>query len=90
MAKLFIVEGGMQALFDAEPGAMLRTPENDIEGRFPAWLVKLPGEHTYWQTNQGDPPWEVAGEPPKITVKPSIHVMPDGWHGFITNGEMTP
>lgn len=46
--------------------------------------------------------WEVVGTPPLITVSPSIDVecwrtvdgqtVRDGsyWHGFITNGEMTP
>ena len=53
-----------------------------------------------------DPPhelWGVTGTPPLITVTPSIDILrfvvgPDGkhvrdgsyWHGFITNGELTP
>jgi len=42
--------------------------------------------------------WTVKGEPPTISCTPSIvysNTMPDGtekelWHGFLTNGELTP
>lgn len=37
--------------------------------------------------------WEVTGVAPDLTVTPSLHV--DGgrgyrWHGFLTEGELTP
>lgn len=34
--------------------------------------------------------WARTGEPPNITVTPSINIGPEIWHGWITNGEMTP
>ncbi len=30
-------------------------------------------------------PWTVTGEPPTLTIAPSINVH-GGWHGFIKNG----
>ena len=29
--------------------------------------------------------WQVLGEPPRITVRPSINIV-GGWHGYITAG----
>jgi hypothetical protein len=37
------------------------------------------------QTSDGGPRWDVKGDPPNITVKPSINVI-GIWHGFITDG----
>lgn len=40
-----------------------------------------------------DPPgryWLRVGEPPLITVSPSLNVNNELWHGWIVNGEMTP
>lgn len=40
-----------------------------------------------------DPPgsyWTRTGDPPNITVSPSINVSEDTWHGFIQNGTWTP
>ena len=38
--------------------------------------------------------WEVTGDPPNITVRPSINAgdgeSPGNWHGFITDGVMDP
>lgn len=31
--------------------------------------------------------WQVTGEPPAITVSPSIHIVGD-WHGWLQNGEL--
>lgn len=98
-----------------EPGMMWRYPEGDEDGR-EAWWVILPNAHPdlgtpghpsqlSWRTTDraSDPPhdmWAISGEPPNITVTPSIDVLRfvkqgdqwvrDGsyWHGFITNGEL--
>ena len=40
-----------------------------------------------------DPPhgyWTRTGEPPNVTVTPSLNVNNDQWHGFLTNGELVP
>lgn len=45
-----------------------------------------------WAAEVGDGAgtWEVTGEPPNITVKPSINSLPSlcrpGWHGWLKNG----
>ena len=36
--------------------------------------------------------WDVTGEPPNITLSPSVNYGPgdpNGWHGFIKDGVMT-
>lgn len=40
-----------------------------------------------------DPPhghWTRTGEPPLVTVTPSLNVDHGAWHGFLTNGVLTP
>lgn len=37
--------------------------------------------------------WERTGEPPAVTVTPSLDVAkgePYAWHGWLTNGELVP
>ena len=34
--------------------------------------------------------WTWTGEPPNISVTPSININNDEWHGFIANGVFTP
>lgn len=37
--------------------------------------------------------WIVTGEPPNITVSPSLDINPDfvdGWHGWLREGTLTP
>lgn len=98
-----------------EPGMMWRYTDGDKDGR-EAWWIVLPDTHPdigtpghpsrlAWRTTDraSDPPhemWDISGEPPNITVTPSIDVVrtvnQDGqwvrdgsyWHGFITNGEL--
>lgn len=79
----------------APVGAMIRAPWYDEFSKHPAgiesWLVALPdgGEWITSQAASSGGYWEVSGEPPNITVHPSIwHNQPSGWHGFITNGEL--
>lgn len=82
-----------------DPGAMWRWPDLDRDGR-DAWVIVLPNHAGIWWTTYyadgTDPPrmWDVTGEPPNITVSPSINAGDgpgDGkWHGHIVNGVMTP
>jgi hypothetical protein len=34
--------------------------------------------------------WTRTGEPPNITVTPSLNVNKEQWHGFLTNGVLNP
>lgn len=75
---------------DAEPGDMWRAPWMDIEGR-EAWAIVLPNR-TVWYTTQRAHGvlWEISGEPPSITVTPSIWDQDpeNGWHGWIRDGRL--
>lgn len=86
---------GIPNSWAAPPGDMWRCPNaggsHDVEGRDPCWVVRLPGGAYTWHTNMASSDggwWTVTGEPPAITVYPSINVGPDIWHGWITNGEL--
>jgi hypothetical protein len=86
-----------------DPGAMWRWPDLDRDGR-EAWVIVLPNRAGIWWTTyiaDDDPDggstgrmWEVTGEPPNITVSPSINAGdgpgPGNWHGWIKDGVMTP
>lgn len=94
---------------DREPGMMWRYEPGDVPGR-ECWWIVLPnprgdGARVSWRTTQtaSKPPhemWDVTGEPPLITVSPSIDVeywqVIDGqsvregsyWHGHISDGEL--
>lgn len=80
----------------AEPGMMWHCPSagrsHDIPGRGPCWVIRLPNGgyvfHTNMESSDGGF-WTVTGEPPNITVQPSINVGPDIWHGHITDGKFT-
>jgi hypothetical protein len=76
-------------------GTMIRIPHYDEFSQHPerieSWLVILPdgGEWVTSQRASGGGFWTVSGTPPLITVSPSIwHDQPNGWHGFIRNGEL--
>lgn len=79
------------------PGTMWRIPWADkhYSAHHPqhieSWCVALP-DGGQWITSQvasGGGYWTIEGVPPAITVSPSIWCSPpDGWHGFIRNGEM--
>ncbi len=84
----------------AEVGDMWRTPKNDHDGR-ECWHIRLPDKGVnpnwgnYWYTTAGTQDsngwnaWEVTGEPPNITVSPSINILGEnGWHGHIKEGEI--
>jgi hypothetical protein len=98
--ELFIVVRDAEGLFpladgrrvethDLPPGAMWRCDCHSELG----WLVMLPNGAGPWCTlatagGTGNR-WTVTGDPPKITVKPSINDV-GLWHGWITEGVMTP
>ena len=81
----------------APAGTMIRAAWYDGFSQHPdgidSWLVALPdgGDWITSQEAKGGGYWTVTGIPPLITATPSIfHNAPHGWHGFITNGELTP
>ena len=86
------------SFWDTQPGDMWPCHIEDhssIPGRAPCWIVRLPDGAAWWHTNAlptsgGGSYWTVTGEPPNITVQPSINVGPEIWHGHITNGELVP
>lgn len=96
-------EGGGQRFcwgtgnWDGPPGAMIRSPWRDAEGRPPAWVVFLPNG-TYWNTNdrasgegnQIGGYWDVTGTAPAITVSPSINDTSPSrpWHGWVRDGRL--
>ena len=78
------------------PGAMWRWPEHDGDGR-DCWVIVLPNcAGAWWTTYKANPGglWVVMGEPPRLTVNPSINAGdgagPGNWHGWIKDGVMTP
>lgn len=84
------------AVTEGEPGDMFRWPPFDKAGR-EAWCIVLPNEAGLWWTtyeaDDGSGMWDVTGEPPRITVAPSIDSVGNGpghWHGYITDGIMVP
>jgi Family of unknown function (DUF6527) len=84
--------------WDGPPGAMIRAPWRDDtpDNGCPAYVVFLPnGSHwcTRDQSSGPDrklgPQWSVTGNPPLITVSPSIDDRSSPpWHGWIRDGEM--
>lgn len=71
-----------------KPGDMWRAPSmND------GWAIVLPNM-TIWYTTQtvaDGTTWDVSGDPPNITVNPSINDPnpTNGWHGWIKEGVIT-
>lgn len=89
------VEG--QSGYDYAPGDMFscwnHAGSHDVEGRGPCWVVRLPGGGYLFHTNETSRDggyWAVSGDPPNITVTPSINVGPEIWHGWITDGALSP
>ena len=80
-----------------DPGAMWRNPDLDRDGR-EAWVIVLPNKAGLWWTTYladgTEQMWDVTGEPPNITVYPSINAGDNpgsgNWHGWIKDGVMDP
>jgi hypothetical protein len=81
-------------------GSMWREPQNDLPDR-ECWCIVLPNMAGLWRTTERaggtNNLWGVSGNAPSLTVTPSIDATVrfadgrvEGWHGFITSGEMTP
>jgi hypothetical protein len=82
-------------------GAMVwgrhQVDEHDADPRpFPHLQVMTPAGLVCLDCPESDPPylkWTRTGEPPNVTVAPSLNVnpgRPEGWHGWLQNGELTP
>lgn len=46
-------------------------------------------QHSFNDKGEAGAGWTVTGEPPNLTVKPSIDAV-GYWHGFLTGGVLTP
>lgn len=73
------------------PGAMWRDPEMDVDG-LECWAIVLPNGTIWYTTERAGASgnrWTVTGEPPNITVTPSIDDRDPNrpWHGWIRDGE---
>ena len=67
-----------------KPGAMWWTERKGKR----VWVVTLPCGDPFWQgqtTTDGQRVWTCTGEPPNVTVEPSINYV-GLWHGFLKNG----
>ena len=84
--------GGECTLHDAPVGAMYDAtwyPEKGPDGRSLMLVLpdSRPGIHSVWTIDlpaSGGGHWTRTGEPPRITVRPSI--LTPGYHGFLTDG----
>lgn len=73
----------------------------DWQGKRAPIYVMLPNgvavcvDWHYWGRgldNPGKDGWTVTGDPPNLTVSPSLNINPDspgGWHGFLRDGVLT-
>ena len=93
--------GALLTLSEAEPGMMwdadwlldMGETYTGPDGR--CFIMRLPG-HGEWTIDgpsSNGPGWERTGEPPKITVRPSILSHPSkmrqGYHGWLTDGVLS-
>ena len=75
-------------------GAMVwrnhESPTYDSDPRpLPHLVVMTPAGLFCIDCSATDPPhghWERRGEPPIVTVTPSININREAWHGWLTNG----
>ncbi len=83
--------------WDVPAGAIFRSPWRDQDG-LEAWMVALPNGRTWCTLERASVPgsltlgprWQVTGEPPAITVHPSINDQSPTrpWHGWIRDGKL--
>lgn len=66
----------------------------DLEPRpLPHLGVMTPAGLVCLDCPESEPPhekWTRVGEPPLVTVTPSLNVNHDTWHGWLTDGVLTP
>lgn len=87
---------------DIAPGSMWRDSTLDLHGEDSnevireCWFIVLPNRNV-WRTTEtasggSGNLWDVSGEPPNITVNPSIDDRDWRWpwHGFIRDGVCEP
>lgn len=77
----------------APAGTMIRVAWYDEHADQPgeSWLIALPdgGDWITTQRAKGGGYWTVTGTAPNLTATPSIwHNAPNGWHGWLRNGEL--
>ena len=76
---------------DRQPGDMwlANTPDPDVF----RLCVMLPNGQTVDLDTLKDGGWQVTGEPPSVTVMPSILAhstsASKGWHGYLRNGVLS-
>ena len=75
-----------------KPGAIWQSPTQDGDA---VWLLRLPNGapwNIYGRMSDGSPGWNITGEMPDITARPSINsTYPPrkGYHGWLTNGVLS-
>ncbi len=77
-----------------QPGDMWRDPVWDTPER-ECWAIVLPNGTVFRTTETAGGSgqmWDVTGEPPDVTISPSIDDRDPQhpWHGFIRNGVLDP
>ncbi len=82
LIKCRLLEGTPHDLgIEPQPGDMWWL---DMGGGVKALVLRLPGHpHNAWYSD--DQWWTWTGEPPNITVSPSLHI-PGEWHGWVRDG----
>jgi len=85
---------GSKPIWDTEDGKLHPGDMYELDERNgkPWWVVVLPGDNHFpihSLSSTDNKPWDVTGEVPNITLRPSVNFRPSspkGWHGWITNG----
>lgn len=100
MTQCFMVDGWSDLYDDDGPrvGAMYwrkhQREEYDSDPRpMPHLAVMTPAGIACLDCPATDPPhgyWTRTGEPPMVTVTPSLNINDEEWHGLLTNGVLAP
>jgi hypothetical protein len=83
--EVFDLANGDYMLTEDRTGVWLRTPAGD--------LLRVPvqeGERDPRPIAEGGNWGFTEHEDGSLSLQPSIQVLPSGWHGFLTNGVLTP
>lgn len=99
-AQCFMVDRVMDCWDESgqRVGAMFwgnhQVDEHDTNPRpFPHLEVMTPAGLVCLDCPETDPPygkWTRTGDPPLVTVAPSLNVNKEQWHGWLQNGVLTP